>query len=124
VLLDELIGAVVTEITLYGGIQLRFDEPSGAVLQIESDFVIRTDADEARVHFQPAYGEQPSGLNQLAALFRSTISSAVADEAGTLTLSFSNAAELQVEADMRFEAWMLSGTSRGTLVSLPGGGLG
>lgn len=122
--LDDLIDTEVVEIKLYGGIELIFGEARDNVLQIESDFQVMRGDKSVTVHFSPATDEESSGLDDLAAIFRKMVIAAVATADGALTLDFSNSLRLLVDHDDNYEAWVLSRRSGGTLVSLPGGGLG
>jgi hypothetical protein len=122
--IEHLIDAEVVEIKLYGGIELVFGDTRDSVLQIESDLEIVRGGRGITVHFAPATDEEICGLDDLAAVFRRTVIAAVATADGSLTLVFSNSLGLRVEHDDNYEAWKLSRRSGGTLVSLPGGGLG
>jgi hypothetical protein len=122
--LDDLIDSEVVAITLYGGIELTFGETRHHKLQIESDFRVINAGESIVVHFSPAARDRASGLDTLALIFRETVISAVARAGGSLALDFSNAVRLEVDPDDKFEAWNLTARFGGTLVSLPGGGLG
>lgn len=123
-IVDHLIDTEVVEIKLYGGIEVVFGEERDSALQIECDFLIVRGNSTKKVHFAPAYGDESSGLDDLASTFRQTVIASVANEDGDLTLDFSNSVRLIVEHDDNFEAWNLSSHSRGIIISLPGGGLG
>jgi hypothetical protein len=124
VLLDQLIDTEVVEIKLYGGIELIFGEDRESVLRIESDFQIVQGGKNINVRFSPSRNEESFGLNHLAAIFRKTVIAALAGAAGDLTLDFSNSVRMNIEHNDNYEAWMLSSRSGGSLISLPGGGLG
>jgi hypothetical protein len=122
--IEHLIDTEIVEIKLYGGIELVFGETRDSVLQIESDFEIVRGDRNTTVHFSPARDEESSGLDDLAAIFRKTVIAAAATADGSLTLVFSNSLRLLVDHDDNYEAWKLTRRSGGTIVSLPGGGLG
>ena len=121
--LDQLIGTEVVEIKLYGGIELIFGEERHSYLRIESAFRIIREGENFKVHFVPARSEESSGLDHLAAIFRKTVIAAFAGVSGDLTLDFSNSVRLLIEHD-DYEAWNFSSRTGGSLISLPGGGLG
>lgn len=122
--LDQLMGSEVVEIKLYGGIELVFGEAREATLQIESDFQVVCPDRSVTVHFSPGHDGASSGLDALPAIFRKTVMAAFAYADGALALEFSNAVGLRIAPDENYEAWVLTTMSGGTLVSLPGGGLG
>lgn len=124
VVLDDLIDTEVVEIKLYGGIELIFGEERNSVLRIESDFLIVRGGENFKVRFSPSRYEESSGLDHVAAIFRKTVIAAFAGAGGDLTLDFSNSVRLHIEHDDNYEAWILSSRSGGSLISLPGGGLG
>ena len=57
------------------------------------------------------------------ALLHRTLEAAVAEDTGTLSVSFSGGASLSVQPVDKYEAWTLSGAGGVLVACLPGGGL-
>jgi hypothetical protein len=117
--LDELVGRSVTRISLMGLVRLNFEEPSSfntpenpeIRLDVERDFVIRSDRDRGgiRVEFRP-YDQNwtPSGMTELAALYGAVVASASTESDATLTITFADNRQLEVLPDPQYEGWGIS----------------
>jgi Family of unknown function (DUF6188) len=108
VILDELVGTEVTGILLNGAIRMSFAEGRSLELTIERDFTVRSfdNPDGAAVEFRPYLaGWKPSGMNELASLFKAVVTAAVASADATLRMSFEDGHTVEVFPDPDFEAW-------------------
>jgi hypothetical protein len=121
--IPELIGSSITAIVLDGTIQLLFGEDQRSNLRIEVPFSVLEKGEPSEVSFSPATGQSPQGMGILASIFRATVIGAVALEDGSLLIELSGERTVAVEPSLDYEPWTLTGPA-GTLVSLPGGGLG
>jgi hypothetical protein len=121
--LPELALRPITSIELDGAIRIRFGEHKDTTLRIEVPFTIVERGTNFSVCFLPATKKAVTGMDALAMLFRAIVTEASAEENGRLSLIFAEGQSLNVEPSADYEAWSLTGPE-GTLVSLPGGGLG
>jgi Family of unknown function (DUF6188) len=121
--IEELAGLSLTCISLTGLVELLFGQERDIKLQIERDFLIWHDPTSvpAKVEFRPYLDPwEPSGMRELALLFRSVVASAEATPDALLTIEFTNGHRLEVAPDPMFEGWNL--WSPGKHLGQPAGG--
>ena len=121
--IEQLDGLTLTCISLTGLIELLFGEDRQIKLQIERDFLVWEDSDSepAIVEFRPYLDHwEPTGMRELALLFRSVVASAEATPDALLAISFTNGRRLEVAPDPQYEGWNL--LSPGELLGQPAGG--
>ena len=105
-------------------VELLFGEGREIKLQIERDFLVWSDvgsSEPAKVEFRPYLADwQPTGMQELACLFRSVVSRAEASPDAHLRLNFTNGKRLEVAPDPQYEGWNL--WSPGEQLGQPAGG--
>lgn len=92
----------------------------GTAVRIETSLDL-TEAGQASTPIDPQTLQTDQDL--LRVLLGHTVEHAVADDGGSLTITFDNGATLAVAPDPDFEAWSITGPDGSIVLSLPGGGL-
>ncbi|MER6971122.1 DUF6188 family protein [Nocardioides sp. NPDC000445] len=92
----------------------------GTSVRIETSLVL-TEAGQASMPIDPQNLETDQDL--LRVLLGHTVEHAVADDGGSLTITFDNGATLTVAPDPDFEAWSITCPNGAIVLSLDGGGL-
>jgi hypothetical protein len=121
--IEQLEGLTLTRISLVGLIELAFGEEETIKLKIERDFLVwvAPNSEPIKVEFRPYLDHwEPTGMRELALLFRSVVSSAEATPDALLAITFTNGRRLEVEPDPEFEGWNLF--SPNELLGQPAGG--
>jgi hypothetical protein len=93
----------------------------GYEVLIENDFSIRSPAGD-EFSISPGVDTETS-TRHLQELTTHTITSALAEKSGTLHLTFTNGAHLQVPPNDMFEAWTVAGPNGLKIVCMPNGEL-
>jgi Family of unknown function (DUF6188) len=98
------------------GYSVSLHTSGGYEVQIEVGFSLCTAGE--RIDVTPAPESESS---QLQALLQHTITAAVAEGSGALSMKFDNGVSLHVEPDEDFEAWTIAGPQGQKVVCEPGG---
>lgn len=97
---------------------LRIELSDGHFVVIESPFIVEVDGEV--ISLSPEHDSDES-FTPVKGLVGHTVEEAIADENGSLRVTFDNGTRLLVEPDPAYEAWNVSGPDGALVVSTPGG---
>lgn len=115
------------ELELHGQTLSKMEYDYTVALYTDAGYEIRIEEDYTLITSQEEYTYSPEPSTEhtgpLDILSEQTITTATADENGTLTLTVADGTLLNVFASADFEAWTLAGPGGRKVVCLPGGEL-
>lgn len=110
-------GNLVTQITF--GFSVSLTTNKGFEVRVENDFTLQT----AQGDFSLVPGKSSANVGQLNSLLNRAITSAAADESGSLIITFTDGTRLQVDPNSTYEAWTVTGPDGLKVICMPEGEL-